>query len=105
MLHPLPLLRLFVTQLFRLPKQRDVMVTHRQSETKAIFYVKLEQEAIEGTRARETPARQRRPTTLHEAQGSNPPIRALYMQLAKVPPARRCKVYTPQYPLWNLVPG
>ena len=46
---------------------------------------KLEQETIKGAHAQETPAYQRRPTTLHEVQGSNPPIRALYMQLAKMP--------------------
>ena len=45
----------------------------------------LEQETIEGTHAQETPGYQRRPTTLHEVQGSNPPIRVLYMQLAKIP--------------------
>ena len=45
---------------------------------------KLEQETIEGTHAQETPAYQRRPTTLHDVQGSNPPIRALYMQLANI---------------------
>ena len=43
------------------------------------------QETIEDTHAQETPAYQHRPTTLHEGQGSNPPIRALYMQLAKIP--------------------
>ena len=40
---------------------------------------------MEGRHAQVTPAYQRRPTTLHELQGSNPPIRALYMQLAKIP--------------------
>ena len=44
---------------------------------------KLEQETIEGTHAQETSAYQRRPTTQHAAQGSNPSIRALYMQLAR----------------------
>ena len=47
---------------------------------------KLEQEIIEGTHAQETPAYQRRPTTLHEVQGRNSPIRTLYMQVAKIPP-------------------
>ena len=47
--------------------------------------LKPEQETIKGTHAQETPAYQRRPTTLHAAQGSNPQIRALYMQLAKIP--------------------
>ena len=49
---------------------------YRQSETRAGNH--------QGTHARETPAYQRRPRTLHEVQGSNPPIRALYMQLAKI---------------------
>ena len=55
--------------------QRDAVVGH-------VGNPKLEQESIEGTHAQETPAYQRRPTTLYEVQGSNPPIRALYMQLA-----------------------
>ena len=46
---------------------------------------KPEQETIKGTHAQETSAYQCRPTTQHAAQGSNPPIRALYMQLAMIP--------------------
>ena len=46
---------------------------------------KSEQETIKGTHAQETPAYQHGPTTPHAAQGSNPPIRALYMQLANKP--------------------
>ena len=61
------------------------VVTKRRSSWACIGNPKPEQESIEGTHAPETPACQRRPTTLHEVQGSNPPIRALYMQLAKIP--------------------
>ena len=61
------------------------IVTKRRSGWTCIGNPKLEQETIEGTHARETPAYQRRPTTLHEVQGSKPPIRALYMQLAMIP--------------------
>ena len=50
---------------------------HRQSEARA--------GTIEGTDEQETPADQCRLTTLHEGQGSNPPIRAPYMQLARIP--------------------
>ena len=59
-------------------------VTKRRSSWACIGNPKLEKETIEGTHAQETPAYQRRPTTRHEVQGSNPPIRALYMQLAKI---------------------
>ena len=62
-----------------------VTVTKRRDSWACIGNPKLEQETTEGTHAQETPAYQRRPTTLHEVQGSNPPIRALYMQLAKIP--------------------
>ena len=62
-----------------------VCVTKRRSSWACVSNPKLEQETIEGTQAQETPAYKRRPTTLHEVQGSNPPIRALYMQLAKIP--------------------
>ena len=44
-----------------------------------LFVTRPEQETIKGTHAQETSAYQRRPTTQHAAQGSNPPIRALYM--------------------------
>ena len=67
---------------------RNTNVTKRRSGWACIGNPKLEQESIEGTDARETPAYQRRPTTLHEVQGSNPPIRTLYMQLAKIPPTQ-----------------
>ena len=63
----------------------ELCVTKRRSSWACIGNPKLEQETIEGTHAQETPAYQRRPTTLHEVQGGNPPIRALYMQLAKIP--------------------
>ena len=70
------------------------LVTKRRSGWACIGNPKLEQESIEGTRARETPAYQRRPTTLHEVQGSNPlsaqSIRALYMQLAMIPHHTAC---------------
>ena len=52
-------------------------VTKRLSSWAGIGNPKPEQETIEGTCAQETPAYQRRPTTLSEVQGSNPPIRAL----------------------------
>ena len=51
----------------------------RRSSWACIGNPNPEQETIEGTHAQETPAYQRRPTTLHAAQGNNPPIRALYM--------------------------
>ena len=57
-------------------KETQELGMHRQSETRA--------ENHEGTHAQETPAYQRRPATLHGGQGSNPPIRALYMQPAKI---------------------
>ena len=63
----------------------SVLVTKRRSSWACTGNPKLEQEAIEGTHTQETPAYQRRPNTQHEVQGSNPPIRALYMQLAKIP--------------------
>ena len=81
-------------------------VTKRRSSWACIGNTKPEQETIEGTHAQETPAYQHRPTILHALQGSNPtpqsgfriayacpdtaslcnnpPIRALYMQLAKI---------------------
>ena len=62
-----------------------LFVTKRRSSWACIGNPKPEQETIKGTHAQETPAYQRRPTTLHAAQGSNPPIRVLYMQLAKIP--------------------
>ena len=61
------------------------VVTKRRSSRACIGNPKPEQETIKGTHAQETPTYQRRPTTLHAAQGSNPPIRAPYMQLAKIP--------------------
>ena len=64
---------------------RHLVVTKRLSGWACIGSPKLEQETIEGTHARETPAHQRRPTTLHEVQGSSPPMTAVYMQLAKLP--------------------
>ena len=65
--------------------QAAVCVTKRRSSWACTGNPKLEQETIGGTHAQETSPYQRRPTTLHEGQGSNPPIRALYMQLAKIP--------------------
>ena len=69
-------------------------VTKRRSSWVCIGNPKLEQETIECTHAQETPAYQRRPTTPHEVQGSTPPIRALYMQLAKIPHTHQI---TPRY--------
>ena len=66
-------------------KETQWLGMYRQSETRATLCNKLELETIEGTHARETPAHQHRPTTLYEVQGSKPSIRALYMQLAKLP--------------------
>ena len=60
-------------------------ITKRRSSWGCIGNPKPEQETIKGTHAQETPAYQRRPTTLHEGQGSNPSTRALYMQIAKIP--------------------
>ena len=57
----------------------------RRSSWACIGNLKPEQETIKDTHAQETAAYQRRPTTQRAAQGSNPPIRALYMQLAKIP--------------------
>ena len=58
-------------------KEMQWLGMYRNSETRA------------GNHRRHTRTRnasyQRRPTTLHEVQGSNPPIRALYMQLTKIP--------------------
>ena len=61
------------------------VVTKRRSSWACIGNPKPEQETIKGTHAQETSAYQRRPTTQHAAQGRNPPIRALYMQLAQIP--------------------
>ena len=71
-------------------KNTDVMVGHAEATTndtlqRRIGNPKLEQETIEGTHARETSAYQRRPTTQHAAQASNPPTGARYKQLAKIP--------------------
>ena len=57
-------------------------VTKRRSSWACIGNPKPEQETIKGTHAQETSAYQRRPTSQHAAQGSNPPIRALYMKIA-----------------------
>ena len=62
-----------------------VCVTKRRNSWACIGDPNPEQETIKDTHAQETPAYQRRPTTQHAAQGSNPPIRALHMQLAKIP--------------------
>ena len=70
-----------------------VRVTKRRIGLACIGNPKLEQETREGTHAQETPAYQRRPTTLHEVQGSNPPTRALYMQLAIVPHTHQTTPY------------
>ena len=66
---------------------RDSVVTKRRSSRACIGNPKPEQETIKGTRAQETSAYQRRPSTQHAAQGSNPPIRALYMGAGPVPVA------------------
>ena len=60
-------------------------VAKRRSSWACIGNLKPKQETIEGTYAQETSAYQRIPTTQYAAQGSNPPIGALYMQLAKIP--------------------
>ena len=57
----------------------------RRSSWACIGNPNPEQETIKGTHAQETSAYQRRPTTQHTAQGSNPQIGALYMHLAKIP--------------------
>ena len=59
-------------------------VAKRRSSWACIGNLKPKQETIEGTYAQETSAYQRIPTTQYAAQGSNPPIGALYMQLAKI---------------------
>ena len=61
------------------------VVTKRRNSWACIGNPNPEQETIKGTHAQDTSAYQRRPTTQHAAQGSNPPVRALYMQLAKIP--------------------
>ena len=60
-------------------------VLQRDSSWACIGNPKPEQETIKGTHAQGTSAYQRRPTSQRAAQGSKPPIRALYMQLAKIP--------------------
>ena len=60
----------------------SMIVTKRRSSRACIGNPKPEQETIKGTHAQETSAYQRRPSTQHTAQGSNPPSRALYMQVA-----------------------
>ena len=64
-------------------------VTKRRSSWACIGNPNPEQETIKGTHAQETSAYQRRPTTQHAAQGSNPPIGPLYMQLANLPHTHR----------------
>ena len=67
-------------------KRQDlVSVTKRRSSWACRGNPEPEQETIKGTHAQETSAYQRRPTTQHAVQGSSPLIRALYMQLAKIP--------------------
>ena len=61
------------------------LVTKRRNSWACIGNPNPEQETSKGTHAQETSANQRRPTTQHAAQGSNPPIGARYMQLAKIP--------------------
>ena len=50
-----------------------VVVTKRRSSRACMGSPKPEQESIKGTHAQETSAYQRRATTQHAAQGSNPP--------------------------------
>ena len=57
------------------PRQVHI-VTKRRSSWACIGNPKPEQETSKGTHAQETSAYQRRPTTQHAAQGSNPTIRA-----------------------------
>ena len=59
--------------------------TKRRSSRACIGNPEPEQETIKGTQAQESSAYQRRPTTQHAAQGSKPPIGALYMHLVKIP--------------------
>ena len=61
------------------PRTGEVGILARKLSNQALAHTggcignpKLEQDSIEGTHARETPAYQRRPTTLHEVQGNNP---------------------------------
>ena len=77
MLHLLPTFLNVLTytlrpcRLYRLcTHQNSALVTERRSGWACTGHPKLEQETIEGTHARETPAHQRRPTTLHEVQGT-----------------------------------
>ena len=67
------------------PQLHLYLVTKRRNSWACIGNPKPEQETIKGTNAQETSAYQSRPITQHAAQGSNPPITALYMQLAKRP--------------------
>ena len=89
---PVDLMHLSMRRVFGLPVLEGCAasaVTKRRSSWACIVNPKLEQETTEGTEgthARQTPAHQRRPSTLHEVKGSKPPIGALYMQLAKIPP-------------------
>ena len=59
-------------------------VTKRCSSWACIGNPNPEQETSKGTHAQETSANQRRPTTQHAAQGSNPPIGALYLSLIHI---------------------
>ena len=61
-----------------------VPVTKRRSSRACIGNPNPEQETIKGTHAQETAAHQRRPATQHAAQGSNPPIGALYLSLIHI---------------------
>ena len=69
----------------RKPPKAYTCITKRRSSWACIGDPNPEQETIKGTHAQETSAYQRRPTTQHTAQGSNPQIGALYMHLAKIP--------------------
>ena len=66
------------------------LVTKRRNSWACRGKPNPEQETIKGTHAQETSAYQRRPTTQYAAQGSNPPIGALHMQLAKIPHTHTC---------------
>ena len=55
-----------------------IFVTKRRSSWACIGNPKPEQETIKGTHAQETSAYQRRPTTQHAAQASNPPTHIAY---------------------------
>ena len=73
---------------------RSLLYTVRSSIWACIGNPKLEQETIEGTHAQETPAYQRRPTTLHAVQGSNPTYTILHVYFACLPLSPLSELFT-----------